>query len=134
MGVCCFGYLGGIAQETQPDTTKAVLKIRKKYTEADYFPRIHDKFDGKIKRSELMDPRGIYTVAPLNVVSFELHSFDRENEVVMKSSSCFLTPIMRKHIKSLPDGAPLYFRNIVAFDEKNNKYILNGLRYTIEEE
>ena len=134
VGVCCSSYLNSAAQEIQPDTSKAVLKIRKKYTEADYFPRIHDKFDGKITRSELMDPRGVYTVAPLNIVSFELHSFDRENEIVMKSNSCFLTPAMKKHIKQLPDGAPLYFRNIIAYDEKDNKYILNGLRYFISKE
>ena len=64
--------------QSQPDTTTAVLKIRKKYTEGDYFPRIHDKVTGAIKRSELMDPRGIYTVAPLHITAFELHSFQKE--------------------------------------------------------
>lgn len=135
--IICFGVifiLGTINVNGQAPDTSNVLKIRKSYVEADFFPRIHDVFDGNITKSELMDPRGIYTIAPMDIISFELHSFDREKEIIMKSTSQFLTPIMKNHIKNLYPESILYFRNIRGRDKEGRSLILNPIRLVIVKE
>ena len=106
------------------------IKLKKKYVEADYWPRIAGKLNGTISSAELCHPKGIYTVYPMEIKSFELHcSYLKDG--ILKARGHELSDEMCKLVTALPSNAIVHFQNIVAIDDKGRELKLNSLRYTI---
>ena len=127
--ISIFLCLSVSAQDTT--ATHGTIKIRKKYTEADHWPRIAAKFDGKITPAELCHPKGIYTIYPMRILSFELKSSYIKDSALVSSNSNQLTDEMCKIVTALPEGAILHFENIMAVDSQGKTVRLNSLRYVL---
>lgn len=117
---------------TKTDTAKSgTIKIEKKYTEADFFPRINGKFDGNIDPFEICTSEGIVTNAGIKITSFELHTFNGNQEVAYKIQGNTIPAEYCEKLAKMPEGDVVYFRNIKGLGKYNERVILNPIRFTI---
>lgn len=126
-----------LGQPVNSDTTESgstksgTIKIEKKYTEADFFPRINGKFDGVIDPFEICTSEGIITNAGIKITSFELHTFKGNEEVSYKFKGNTIPAEYCEKLAKMPEGDVIYFRNIKGLGKYDESLILNPMRFTI---
>lgn len=123
--------ISGFSQDTT-NVKKGTITIKKKLTEADYWPRVAGKFHGEITPKQLCSSMGIHTNAGIRIVSFDMASSYLSSKKNLFSTSNVLTDDMCKFVSALPSGAIVHLQNIVGIDSKGNRVRLTSLRYTIK--
>lgn len=118
---------------SQVDSTKhGTIKIEKKYTAADYFPRINGNFGGEISSAELCESKGIEFGAPVYVKGFVMKCSYFKNPEGLKSNGPYLTEEMCKVLSALPEGTIIHVEAINAVDDKGRALRVSSLRYTLK--
>ncbi|WP_027419260.1 GldM family protein [Crocinitomix catalasitica] len=121
-----------VIQETSPKfAVETSLTESYDANEMELAPRIHNKLGGKITRSELLDNKGITTVADISIIHFEMHLIDGLGGEVFEAENNQLNDEMKKAIAKVEEGETIYFQNIKARIKDGLEIRLNPLRYVL---
>lgn len=103
------------------------ITVKKKFSEADLFPRIANKMSGKITFKEMESDPVLRTNSNLVIVKFELSLRLGSGEQIYYASSRNLTAEMLSKLANLKEGEPILFTNIIAQDELKRSVKLQPL-------
>lgn len=127
-----FAQQDSYQHDNDKDTLRrGTIKIEKKYTEADFFPRINGKFTGEIHPLEVCHKDGIQTNAGIKIISFELHTFAGRDEVSFSIEGNVVPEEYCQKLSNFLAGEVFYIRNIKAIGREGEKITLNPMRFTI---
>lgn len=103
------------------------ITVKKKFSEADLFPRIANKLTGTISFKEIESDPVLKTNSNLVIIKFQLSLRVGSGEQIYYASSSNLTPEMLSKLANLKEGEPILFTNIVAQDELKRSVKLQPL-------
>lgn len=103
------------------------ISVKKKFKEADLFPRIDGRITGDITYKQIEDSPVIQTNSNLQIVAFELSIRIGSGEEKFYSKSNRITQEMLSKLANLKSGEPILFTNIIAQDELKRKVKLQPL-------